>query len=222
MRLHLLNNIKKLVLISGLSGISYFAGRQSIESRLEAVSRPNIISHFNKLMIFIPQCQRENINLLSKPGLPVFSTVSAAALIPRNESFDKPAVIPTEHRIAQIMRYGFPGLDNIRSFDDFVLSYDRKTRTASWVFEHLTADGVKHNSAVDRAKCDFKADDSVHVSESVSEMVHALLILSSFESSSRSLEPITRTTKNQATTEVISLRQETIRRTNGTAIKHFI
>lgn len=76
---------------------------------------------------------------------------------------NQPSVInSTESRIAQIMRFGFPGLDNIRSFDDFVLSYDKKTRTAHWVFEHLTAEHVKQNKEVDRSKCDFKADDSVH------------------------------------------------------------
>lgn len=109
------------------------------------------------------QIQTNHLNLTSKPGLPVFGTVSAAALIPRNEIVDKPAVIaPGESRVAQIMRYGFPSLDNIRSFDDYILSYDRKTRTANWVFEHLTADHVKHNSDVDRSKCDFKADESIH------------------------------------------------------------
>jgi endonuclease G len=43
-----------------------------------------------------------------------------------------------------------------------VLSYDRKTRTAHWVFEHLTAEHIKKNDAVDRSKCDFKPDESIH------------------------------------------------------------
>lgn len=88
--------------------------------------------------------------------------MSAAALIPRNEIIDKPAIIAPENRVAQIMKFGFPSLDNIRSFDDYILSYDRKTRTANWVFEHLTAEHVKHNSEVDRSKSDFKADESIH------------------------------------------------------------
>lgn len=115
-------------------------------------------------MIFVHfQQQTNHLNLTSKPGLPVFSTVSAASLIPRNEIIDKPAIIPAgESRVAQIMRFGFPSLDNIRSFDDYILSYDRKTRTANWVFEHLTPDHVKHNDAVDRSKSDFKADESIH------------------------------------------------------------
>lgn len=60
------------------------------------------------------------------------------------------------------MRYGFPSLDNIRSLDDFVLSYDRRNRVPNWVFEHLTKDSVKKNDKVDRAKCDFYEDKSIH------------------------------------------------------------
>ena len=70
--------------------------------------------------------------------------------------------MPVASRVSQIMKFGFPSLDNIRSFDDFILSYDRKTRSANWVFEHLTPDHVKQNKNVDRAKCDFKTDDSIH------------------------------------------------------------
>lgn len=75
---------------------------------------------------------------------------------------DKPAVIPRQDRVSQIMKYGFPGFDNIRSFDDYILSYDRKLRIAHWVFEHLTAESVKNNNDVDRSKSDFKADESIH------------------------------------------------------------
>lgn len=101
-------------------------------------------------------------NIINKPGLPVFATVSAASLVPRTEFASPIETVTKEARISQIMRYGFPSLDNIRSFDDYILSYDRKTRTAHWVFEHITADHVKHNDAVDRSKSDFKADESIH------------------------------------------------------------
>ena len=30
------------------------------------------------------------------------------------------------------MRFGFPGLDNVRTFDDYVLSYDRRHRTGNY------------------------------------------------------------------------------------------
>ncbi|KAJ0171455.1 hypothetical protein K1T71_013005 [Dendrolimus kikuchii] len=94
-----------------------------------------------------------NGNVLKKmPGLPVFGTVSAAA----------PYVESGADRISQIMKYGFPGLDNVRSYDDYVLSYDRRTRVPHWVFEHLTKAHVEKNDEVDRSKCDFKPDESIH------------------------------------------------------------
>lgn len=60
------------------------------------------------------------------------------------------------------MKYGFPSLENIRSFDDYVLSYDRRNRVPNWVFEHLTKAHIAHNDQVDRSKCEFMPDDSVH------------------------------------------------------------
>ncbi|XP_013149623.1 PREDICTED: endonuclease G, mitochondrial [Papilio polytes] len=86
------------------------------------------------------------------PGLPIFGTVSAAT--PYTESGST--------RISQIMKYGFPGMDNIRSYDDFVLSYDRRNRVPHWVFEHLTKQHIEKNDQVDRSKCDFTADESIH------------------------------------------------------------
>lgn len=87
----------------------------------------------------------------------IFGTVFAATTF-------APAPINKEggNRISQIMKHGFPSLDNIRSFDDYVLSYDRRNRVANWVFEHLTTENTKHNDGVDRSKCDFKVDESVH------------------------------------------------------------
>ena len=42
------------------------------------------------------------------------------------------------------------------------MSYDRRTRTAHWVFEHLTRESVKRNEAVDRTKSAFSEDNSIH------------------------------------------------------------
>ncbi|EYC24278.1 hypothetical protein Y032_0014g2415 [Ancylostoma ceylanicum] len=65
-------------------------------------------------------------------------------------------------RASEIMRYGFPGFDNLRTFEDYVLSYDRKTRTAHWVCEHLTPTSLIYDPSVDRSKCEFRADPSIH------------------------------------------------------------
>ncbi|CAK1543563.1 unnamed protein product [Leptosia nina] len=92
--------------------------------------------------------------LSSLPALPIFGTVSAAT--PYAEGGK------SKDRVTEIMKYGFPGLDNVRSYDDFVLSYDRRTRVPHWVFEHITKEHISKNDAVDRSKCDFKPDESIH------------------------------------------------------------
>ncbi|OXU19627.1 hypothetical protein TSAR_001220 [Trichomalopsis sarcophagae] len=103
-------------------------------------------------------------NVKSMPGLPIFGTVSAASpIVPVDDSADMGAKLAVpESRVSQIMKYGFPGLDHVRSYDDFVLSYDRRNRVAHWVFEHLTKDRLKHNDSIDRSKCDFTPDPSIH------------------------------------------------------------
>lgn len=95
------------------------------------------------------------------PALPIFGTVSAAT--PFVPDASHAASLPDNpNRVSQIMKYGFPGMDNIRSYSDYVLSYDRRNRVAHWVFEHLTPENAKSNPNVDRAKCDFKPDESIH------------------------------------------------------------
>lgn len=68
--------------------------------------------------------------LVQKPGLPIFGTVSAASVAVLSPPMSEPAVpilpekksdlVPAEppkgySRVAEIMRFGFPGFDNIRS-----------------------------------------------------------------------------------------------------------
>lgn len=97
-------------------------------------------------------------NFESKPCLPIFSTVSAAVPMTTEQHSQQPAA----NRISEIMIHGFPGLDHVRSYSDYVLSYDRRNRVPHWVFEHLTVESIKRNEEVDRSKCDFKPDDSIH------------------------------------------------------------
>ena len=59
-------------------------------------------------------------------------------------------------------RFGFPGLDHIRSHQDYILSYDRRNRIPHWVFEHLTPDTCRRAEDVDRTKSDFREDASIH------------------------------------------------------------
>ncbi|GAB1868116.1 Endonuclease [Camponotus japonicus] len=104
------------------------------------------------------------IPIRSMPGLPLFGTVSAATSLTSAESIremgSKVSSIAT--RVSQIMKFGFPGLDHIRSYEDFVLSYDRRNKVAHWVFEHLTKERLQCKNEVDRSKCEFKPDQSIH------------------------------------------------------------
>lgn len=93
------------------------------------------------------------------PGLPIYGTVSAATPFSPVPAVQEPVSV---NRVAQIMKYGFPSLDNVRSFDDFVLSYDRRNRVAHWVFEHLSKETIKYNEGVERSTCQFKPDESIH------------------------------------------------------------
>jgi len=68
---------------------------------------------------------------------------------------------PGQTRQSEIMRFGYPGFENIKAKDDYVLSYNRRLRLANWVAEHLTARNV-YNKDLDRSRCDFTRDPSVH------------------------------------------------------------
>lgn len=74
-------------------------------------------------------------------------------------------VIPSEpmpgNRVAQIMRFGFPSMSNLRSYGNYILSYDQRTRCPNWVFEHLTPDSLRDKNA-DRTSCSFEEDPSIH------------------------------------------------------------
>ncbi|CAJ0586733.1 unnamed protein product, partial [Mesorhabditis spiculigera] len=94
---------------------------------------------------------------------------AATATMPMPVTLPESVALPTidakpmaPSRSSQIMQFGYPGFDNVRTFEDFVLSYDRKTRTAHWVCEHLSPDRMVYDPKVDRSKSEFKPDTSVH------------------------------------------------------------
>lgn len=86
----------------------------------------------------------------------VFSMVQAKTN--QHDTVDGPG-----SRMSEIMRFGYPGFENIKAKDDYVLSYNRRLRIANWVCEHLTAStGTVYNEDVDRRRCDFVVDPSIH------------------------------------------------------------
>ncbi len=90
----------------------------------------------------------------------IWPRVLAKTLVPRGSDSSITPAAPS--RVSEIMKYGFPGLDNIRAFDDFVVSYDRRNKVPHWVFEHLTREKLKPGEGVNRESCEFQEDPNVH------------------------------------------------------------
>lgn len=59
-------------------------------------------------------------------------------------------------------RFGLPSGDNLRLFNDYLLSYDRRLRAPAWVLEHLTPDKLSNPHASDRSKSKFREDELIH------------------------------------------------------------
>lgn len=58
-------------------------------------------------------------------------------------------------------KFGLPSTDNLRVFNDFILSYDRRLRSPTWVIEHLTPDKLEARNA-DRKESNFHEDKAIH------------------------------------------------------------
>ncbi|KAH8396239.1 hypothetical protein KR222_006007, partial [Zaprionus bogoriensis] len=68
---------------------------------------------------------------------------------------------PATH-VATLMKYGFPGLDDIHVYRNFVLSYDRRNRIAHWVCEHLESACLDNGDPnVGQKQPDYIADLSI-------------------------------------------------------------
>lgn len=58
-------------------------------------------------------------------------------------------------------KFGLPSQDNLRLFNDFILSYDRRLRAPAWVIEHLTPEKLAQQEG-SRANSDFHEDRAIH------------------------------------------------------------
>lgn len=63
---------------------------------------------------------------------------------------------------AQSSRYGLPSKDNLRLFNDFILSYDRRLRSPIWVLEHLHSGKLDQKNNVTRKNSSFIEDITLH------------------------------------------------------------
>ncbi|XP_060074699.1 endonuclease G, mitochondrial-like [Ylistrum balloti] len=113
----------------------------------------------------IKKDQLENESRNYKYYIPL-PTVSAAAPanvdLPTISNTVSPIPVTPSNRVSEIMKYGFPSLDQIRSYDNFVLSYDRRNRTAHWVFEHIKPEHILGKNDTDRENSIFQEDYSIH------------------------------------------------------------
>lgn len=103
-------------------------------------------------------------------------TVSAASsIVPRQPKhlnhddsphipYKIPDVDPTKsaENLKHSAKYGLPSKDNLRIFNDFIISYDRRLRSPAWVIEHLTPEKLRDKNETDREKSKFKEDTAIH------------------------------------------------------------
>ena len=105
---------------------------------------------------------KENHTSTSEPGIThglfnlflpqkAFAAELATVPVPNITSADK-----------VVGKYGYPSLDNLRLYDSFILSYDRRNRVPLWVFEHITKQHVKYSDDINRANAQFQEDSLVH------------------------------------------------------------
>lgn len=105
----------------------------------------------------------------------LFGTASAySSIISRNDKINRfddsighyklPDVNPaiSTENLKHSAKFGLPSKDNLRIFNDFVLSYDRRLRAANWVIEHLTPEKLKNKNVTDRDRSKFQEDIAIH------------------------------------------------------------
>jgi endonuclease G len=104
----------------------------------------------------------------------LFTRVSAdSRLVPTAQLIDeffkraepKPIDIDVQaaaDNLARSSKFGLPSKDNLRIFNDFVLSYDRRLRSPIWVIEHLHPGKIDLQNNVSRDHSKFQEDTALH------------------------------------------------------------
>lgn len=62
----------------------------------------------------------------------------------------------------EIMKYGYPTMDNLKQLNDHVLAYSNVHKGPLWVCEHLTDYNINFNKSVSRSASKFVPDSSLH------------------------------------------------------------
>ena len=166
-----MSSFRLVAAVSSLSaGIGFWVGHHKTQSESSQKGSPTTteqLIRFNNKEI-----DRSSSNNHAEPVpewysfLPVPYKVSAASApldksLSISQSSSNTVIIPT-NRVGEIMQFGYPNLDNVRFYEDYVVSYDRRSRTAHWVFEHIKAEHCEKQENIDRGKSRFKEDESFH------------------------------------------------------------
>lgn len=104
----------------------------------------------------------------------LFQTASAASAIVPRQGGDQFYDVPLSYKIPDVnpqlsatnlkntAKFGLPSNDNLRLFNDYILSYDRRLRAPAWVIEHLTPEKLKVREKASRDRSKFKEDEAIH------------------------------------------------------------
>ena len=114
-------------------------------------------SMFQKVKsVFYNETINDNFHLLS--------IVAQAKVVDQQQSITQIAM-DNEFHIKQrneIMKYGYPTMDNIKQFQDHVLAYSNIYKGPLWVCECLSDYNVNINKNVTRDNAKFKPDNTIH------------------------------------------------------------
>ena len=102
---------------------------------------------------------------LRVPTVEASTHVNTPPVPPRTDQLvpSQPGGFSSVKRATEIMQHGYPSTDQLKYYDNYVLSYDRRNRTAHWVFEHLRPDQLDRDKKVtDRSKSNFMEESSIH------------------------------------------------------------
>lgn len=69
---------------------------------------------------------------------------------------------PLLKRRNEIMKFGYPTMDNIKQLKDHVLAYSHFHKGPLWVCEHLTDENINFNKNISRSQSKFVPDGTVH------------------------------------------------------------
>ncbi|XP_067868202.1 endonuclease G, mitochondrial isoform X2 [Heterodontus francisci] len=109
--------------------------------------------------------EREAPDTLTRfPVIPIPAVAAAADAIGRGGSgslLPSSPAPPAPSRAAEIMKFGFPALSQVKTRESYVLAYDPRTRNAVWVLEQLDAARLGRPCS-DRSLSEFREDESVH------------------------------------------------------------